>query len=189
MKLIRSTVVKTAVFAAVLLAATAVQVQSLPLAPQPSESAVREAMIRSLQKLSLSDQINDFIRAAESWGFKLVVAPDPVELIVNDGSTSLHLRLEYGNQYVFAARCGSECSHLRLELKDASGNVVMKSDNPNGKPAFIFSPPDQKSTGEYALNLELTGCRTVRCQVGRVVLAQPDNRPKLWWDVFKGIAI
>jgi hypothetical protein len=179
---IASTLLKSAVLAAVLLGATAAQAQVFRFSRLPSESAVREAMIRQLRKLT--HQIDDFIAAAVNAGFAQVVANERVEMI-NNGTVSLSVRLEYGSAYAFAARCGSDCHRLRLVLKNASGQVVKKSvDHLNDKPAFIFRP---EWTGVYALSLEPAGCSAARCQVGAVILSQPDHQ-KTWRDVFTSTA-
>jgi hypothetical protein len=177
-KFIRAIVVKAAVLAAVLLlGATAAHVQAFPPARLPSESAAREAMMRSLQKLN--DHINDFIAAAANAGFSQVLAKGRVEMNQN-GAAELPVRLDYGNAYAVAARCVGNC-RVRLVLKDASGKVVKSDDHLNDKPAFVFRP---NWTGEYTLSVELVGCGAGNCQVGAVILAQPDDRPKLWRDVF-----
>ena len=158
MKSTRSTIVKAAVFAAGLLAAAPLAL-AFPGARLPSERAIREALMRSLQVQKVIAEISNFTQAAETWGFKSVVTPDPIEMVDNSGA-SVAVRLSYGNNYAVAARCGSECGHLRLVLKDAAGRTVMKSDNLNAKPALVFSPPDANWNGVYTVTLELAGCKT-----------------------------
>jgi hypothetical protein len=102
--------------------------------------------------------------------------------MINSGTASFAVHLEYGSAYTFAARCGSECRHLHLVLKDASRQVVENVDHLNDTPHFIYRP---HSTGVYVLSLELAGCSAGRCQVGAVVLAQPEHQGT-WRDVFAG---
>jgi hypothetical protein len=142
----------------------------------PSEGTMHEATIQSVQQVT--QQIGDFISDAENWGFEQV-ANETVEMI-NEGTASFAVPLEYHMAYAIAARCGGECNRLVLVLKDASGQVVQSIDSLNDKPHFVYRP---SLDGVYVLSLELAGCSQSHCQVGVVVLAQPE-RQRPWRHVF-----
>jgi hypothetical protein len=119
----------------------------------------------------LSDQIYDFITAAVNAGFSKVLVKEHLEMS-QSLTTFLPVRLEEGNFYAVAARCGDNC-RLRLVLKDASGQEVKSDDHLNDKPTFVFRP---NWTGEYALSLQLAVCSASVCPVEAVVLVQTDQR-------------
>ena len=129
-----TTSVKTNFKLALLLAAILVNASVLTTAASaqrlmqrlPVENPVRQAIyIQSLREVTY--QLEDFIAVAAEAGYSEVVANERIGMLNSGMPASVDVRLERGTAYAFAAACDNDCSHLRLVLRDASGQVIKGS--------------------------------------------------------------
>jgi hypothetical protein len=124
---------------------------------------------------SLADhEINRMIVGGHGSGYDRLVFAHRDQMETGGREVTFVVLLQAGENYRLAARCGSDCVNLNLSLRDAAGREVAADRSNSELAGFDVRAP---YNGAYVVTLELTSCRTPRCNVGAVVLGRSAPSP------------
>lgn len=119
-------------------------------------------------------EINRMIVGGYGAGFDQLVYSHRDQMETGGREVAFVVLLQEGADYRVMARCGTDCVDLNVSLRDAAGREVAADRDNNELPGFDVRAP---YSGAYVVTLEMTSCRTPRCNVGAVVLGRSMPSP------------
>jgi hypothetical protein len=119
-------------------------------------------------------EINRMIVGGYGAGFDQLVYSHRDQMETGGREVTFVVLLQADADYRVMARCGINCVDLNVSLRDAGGREVAADRDNSELPGFDVRAP---YSGAYVVTLEMTSCRTPRCNVGAVVLGRSTPSP------------
>jgi hypothetical protein len=132
----------------------------------------RSQTINPAANESIQSKLDFQVEHLKSQNYR-ATAPEIDDHITADKRKSFPIQLVAGVVNAIIATCGTNCDHVEISLYDYQRKLLGRS--PEKQHTVILNGKPSQS-GLHEVEIAVPGCHASECEVGLVVLRQPDDR-------------